>query len=90
MPPRRYLFVTSTEKYKQPSRYSPAIAATNRRLHDYAEGQQRVTYVDCNDLLLEASSQVLRSTCVISPSFFDSACRSVRRRGKQGTIPKTA
>ena len=51
--------MASTEKYKQPNRYSPAIAAINSRLRDCAEGQQRVTYVDCNDLLLEASSQVL-------------------------------
>ena len=49
----RFLFATAAEKYKQPSRLSPVIDAINARLREYAEAQERVTYVDCNAVLLE-------------------------------------
>ena len=51
-PPRRYLFATTAERFRQPSRYSPVIDAVNARLEAYAAAQQRVTYVDCNAVLL--------------------------------------
>lgn len=48
----RFLFTSALEKYRQPSRFSPAIAATNAQLQRFADGQERVTYVDCNAVLL--------------------------------------
>lgn len=60
--------MTSSEKYKQPSRYSPVIAAINWRLRKYAEEQQRVTYVDCNDLLLQSSTQVQACNPFLTPA----------------------
>ena len=50
---RRMLFVPIAEKYKQPSIYSPVIAAVNDRLKHFAERHDRVTYVDCNHVFLE-------------------------------------
>ena len=62
------------EKYKQPNRYTPVIAAINWRLRKHAEEQQRVTYVDCNDLLLQSSTLVrtqvhdpCRRSCELAP-----------------------
>ncbi|CAL8471452.1 g10994 [Coccomyxa elongata] len=51
----RFLFVAINEKYKLPSRYSPVIGAINARLKHFAEEQERVSFVDCNNELVEAS-----------------------------------
>ena len=50
------MFASFADKYKQPSKLSPAIAATNVHLRRFAESNDRVTYVDCNDVLLEKVS----------------------------------
>ena len=52
----RFVFASFVDKYKQPSKLSPAIAATNMHLRRFAESNDRVTYVDCSDVLLEKVS----------------------------------
>ena len=54
--PHRFAFASAADKYSQPSRLSPAIAATNMHLKRSADGQERVTYVDCNAVLLKQVS----------------------------------
>ncbi|CAL5224328.1 g6997 [Coccomyxa viridis] len=49
----RFVFASFADKYKQPSKLSPAIAATNMHLQRFADSNDRVTYVDCNAVLLE-------------------------------------
>ena len=56
----RFVFASFADKYKQPSKLSPAIAATNMHLQRFADSNDRVTYVDCNAVLLEEVS-VLRA-----------------------------
>ncbi len=41
------------EKYRLPSRYSPVIGAINARLKRFADEQDRVSFVDCNEELVE-------------------------------------
>ena len=65
----RFLFATSAEKYRQPSRYSAVIDAINARLREYAEGQGRVSYVDCNVVLLESSSKVRYPAVSLASTF---------------------
>lgn len=55
----RFLFVAINEKYKLPSRYSPVIGAINARLKHFAEEQERVSFVDCNNELVEANQVIL-------------------------------
>ena len=50
---RRFVFASFVDKYKQPSKLSPAIAATNMHLRRFADSNDRVSYVDCNAALLE-------------------------------------
>lgn len=47
------MFASFADKYKQPSKLSPAIAATNMHLRRFADSNDRVSYVDCNAVLLE-------------------------------------
>ncbi len=49
----RFALASFTDKFKQPSRVSPAIGAANAHLKGFAEAQDRVTYVDCSPVLLE-------------------------------------
>ena len=61
----RFVFASFADKYKQPSKLSPAIAATNMHLQRFAESNDRVTYVDCNAVLLEEVGVLCESTLTI-------------------------
>lgn len=71
----RFALASFTDKFKQPSRVSPAIAAANAHLKGFAETQDRATYVDCSPVLLEKVFLQFLLKCVcVAACWWHSSC----------------